>query len=684
MRYKLKQCLSGLLSIIILLTSISIPAFADGDYIGGEGGNTGGSTGKGGDWSTDKQGYRVTVVDNTGAKMCEPVDYWFSTPTGNIAYYRNFKLEGMESGQTSKHILVSDMLSDPSFAGTSGMPPPLIWQNNRAVGNGEALKKWLLAGGNWNTQAGNAGGSGGSTGASTGGSGGGSGSGGSSPTEGWSKTVMDAVISSFRDNALKLLEENMSMYPPTPPQFFTLQLYAYATARCNIITNLQTITTENRDYMIDAIERITNEADLLYQKKYNDWQKYIDRLSITFDDKEVISEIPIAIPLADKPPATETEQKGYINPFLNYKDTSGQFVLDVQKPANYDATILKLGVEDLIENRIAIGGYYVFIEPIVWCTPLDRNWNRYPYGQVYGTITNFGQWANDMNINGGWDDNQLGGQMGSILNYSGAWSLWLNDAIPPKDGIAPNVHVPTKHSVGAGVINGELSKSDEGYALHVYTPNQITAGTHTWDNITYPTGDPGPAPEYTPNTPNPDDPTDPETPTDPTDPETPDNPNNPYKITIIKYYERNDTPESNFTREKNPSSIQIQDEPLYSLEDWFISSTKSIPTSQTTDYDEVKASISNASTGTTPQTVNVVDPNTTLYVKLVAIDPAVIPMGDLVIQQSQISKSISTLHNTAAGWGERTFNFSCASMSGSHIYYDGCGDDDDPCPGHNG
>lgn len=666
MRYKLKQCLSCFAALFILISSLSVIAFADDSYIGGEGGNTGGVTGKGTDWSTDKQGYRVTVVDNTGAKMCEPVDYVFSNPQG-VTEYQNFKLENLSLGEIKQRVLISDMLSDPSFAGTTGMPPPILWESNRAVGNGEALKTWLLAGGNWNTQAGSAGGSGGGGGSTGGGSGG-----GEAPPldyDAWHTGRCDIIIDGFKYMFQECADDNMMVYPPTPPNWVQTDLFRIATERIKALDNID-MPSWAKNYIIAGTQAAVNNIYVGYCTEYKNWEKSTGAQMSARIDTPNINLGAIAIPLAEDAPATE----GYINPFLNYKDTSGQFVLDVQKPADYDATIAKLGIDDLVENRIAIGGYYVFIEPIVWCTPLDRNWTRYS-SQVYGTITNFGQWANDMNGKG-WDDNNLGGQMGSILNYSGSWSLWLNDQIPQKDGQAPNVGIPSG-SVGSGVMNSNLARNDQGYALHVYTPNQITAaGTHTWDNKSFPTGDPGPAPVYTPTPPSAENPGGAENP----DPNNPSDPESPLKITIIKYYERNDIPESNFIREQNPSTIQIQDEPLYSLEDWFISIEKKVPSSQQTDYDDVKSSTSKTSDGTNPSTVDVKDPNTTLYLKLVAQDP--IPEGDLIIQQSQISKSISTLHNTTSGWGIRTFNFNCADMSGSHTYYDDCGDDDDPCPGH--
>ena len=124
--------------------------------------------------------------------------------------------------------------------------------------------------------------------------------------------------------------------------------------------------------------------------------------------------------------------------------------------------------------------------------------------------------------------------------------------------------MPTDPGTNAIIISDAIA-SNYGWGTHIYTKGD--AGTHTWDKINYPDGTPGPAPNPgSPSTPsNPGTPSDPGDPSDPSDPNNPGNPNGGYNITIIKFYENNNQPESNFTREHNPGTIRVEDEPIYRL-----------------------------------------------------------------------------------------------------------------------
>lgn len=201
--------------------------------------------------------------------------------------------------------------------------------------------------------------------------------------------------------------------------------------------------------------------------------------------------------------------------------------------------------------------------------------------------------------------------------------------------------------------------------LQVETP----PSTHTWDDENYPEGDPGPAP-------------DPEK-----DPENikKENPEL-YNINIVKVYRTKDlntgsyTHDGTYVRQENPKTIDIEDEPLYELTKWFISTDYINPGFSTTwEQVESGARVTDES-GTKPARVNVEEPNTTLYV-LLEKSERVAPQIKVTnkISESQLTKSISTSYILdGANWGNYWYQ---AYDEGAELIHTGgacaCSDDDD-------
>lgn len=232
-------------------------------------------------------------------------------------------------------------------------------------------------------------------------------------------------------------------------------------------------------------------------------------------------------------------------------------------------------------------------------TALNWNWECQKTGQDYGNVwlrrgTN-GTFGVGMYVDEEWD---------GVNKY--------NRAIPP-----------TRVNIGgsANVESNWLSRSELyefAYDTHIYTFSSLmNLSTHTWD---YDLGEtPGPAPKVDDIKRN--------------------------KINIIKVYCSKDKEseeviswDGSFLRKENPRSIQIEDEPEYTVEEWKTTRTKNPALPST--WDPVKP-MPHIQKGTSQGTVTL-DPDKptleqTLYVLLVKYEE-VDNEKDLILHESEISR----------------------------------------------
>ncbi len=171
MRKILTRITTGLLSLSMLFTLI-VPAYADYNGSGSGSGSLNGS----GSWWLDKQGVRVTIVDKngntvltggSGGKDYSAIDIVFSEPTGTMLSLTGNKFQGMADGKImrigvgalnnliNKAIDANKYLSElkklPSYTelypdSYSGLPLPILYEGNKYVGNGEAVKEFFIKG----------------------------------------------------------------------------------------------------------------------------------------------------------------------------------------------------------------------------------------------------------------------------------------------------------------------------------------------------------------------------------------------------------------------------------------------------------------------------------------------------------------------------------------------------------
>ena len=169
--------------------------------------------------------------------------------------------------------------------------------------------------------------------------------------------------------------------------------------------------------------------------------------------------------------------------------------------------------------------------------------------------------------------------------------------------------------------------SSVGYGIMTFKLAPGNPGMSTWDNKTYPPTNykPGPAPQVT-------DPNQPDGPYPVGYPSEgseyrPPNPNKDHKFNIVKFYAEKNPDGSyiykeNHTREQAIHTIQIDNEPGYTVDNYYTSSTFTKPTNPTDDYDVWKTNKAPKNTyeGTKSEklVVKATDPDTTLYIRLVS------------------------------------------------------------------
>lgn len=634
---KWRRVLSNLLAITLIITQLPITALAD-NYNGTGSGNQGGTSDSSVyTWSTQKQGYRITIIDQSGNVVADPVDILQSKEPSDGLFFYTSKVEGFKSRTIKpERYYLADILNSSGFDKNNPMPMAISWDNNDvAHAEGDALRQWLMAGeaairvenptnsgnnhipptnsgtGNTNPPADN------------------------KPTEQTKQELKDKqvndIIKAHKAELTKMKNE------------FVRYGYNLEEIKAGLVNYMNWQSNKLGSVGLDdnqkgkIIQSMFEHYTYLYQQAEKEYiEKWSNKNLSLFDSILNLSFFDNLKPLIAY---GAEENKGYMLPLLNY-DVNGEYIFKMKGEDNNKSTGKVRG------EIIAKNDYIVLIEPITWFVPLDRNKNS--YGKyVYGTITNHAQWAAEMNKHG-WDDYGKGGQYMLVTTGTGATSLKLSEdlALDSKTIKAPtDGNKPSRQNT----LVADLSI---GYALHSYKAAYGESGTHTFDSNV------GNIPHSAP---------------DPSNIPLNDGENiNQRTINIIKTYEDNGEHVSTHMRTRNPQSIRIQDEIDYKVDEWF-SSEDFIIANESTTWTQIKNNTSSSNSGKSPTTIKVEDPNTTLYVKLVKKTPVVTTgSGDLIITESQITKSVDTLNT----FGAKVMNFDYQSLSGtcSYTWSTGSGD----------
>ena len=334
--------------------------------------------------------------------------------------------------------------------------------------------------------------------------------------------------------------------------------------------------------------------------------------------------------------------------------------------------------------------YAVIVEPIIW-SRLRKNygtsddWTQYV---VYGTQTNIAEFINMAENAGilpksasGWN---YGGVDVALFGRAGRKAMYLTEninfpaLIQWRDGV-PHIEYDltlkappdAQRRVIAGseldINNDDMRDRTLGWGMHIFYGG--TGGnlpyTVTFDKV-YGGINPHPAPDPS------------------LIPIKPGEDVSLRNINIVKTYMEGDEHIGTYSRNNNPGTILIQDEIIYKVEEWFVSPDY-IETEEGTTWEEITSRTSKSLNGTHSNAVRVMEPDTTLYVKLVVKPPKV---GEAVLEitESQITKAVETIDSNIPNWGAKTMNFNYQSLSGTcdHKYYcEGCsGRNSHLCFGH--
>lgn len=234
-------------------------------------------------------------------------------------------------------------------------------------------------------------------------------------------------------------------------------------------------------------------------------------------------------------------------------------------------------------------GYNLVIEPITWLH--ISTGSAYESYKTYGSYYNIARkWVSKGGKDSGSFYNSYMGSLGNNCLVVSRESKSMDGSKEIKP-ITSAVHRKISETVS-------LIEAGYGLSMHMYSSDFDESGTHTYDPILGTL--PGPAP-------------------DPSDlpQDSPDKGGN--TITIIKNYvtETNGTEQTdgNYTRVKNPHTIEIEDEPNYKVVEWNTSTKEapSIPDGSKTPWSTLIQTSTKTNTGTTPTTVELSNKEKVMY-----------------------------------------------------------------------
>ena len=713
MRKSITQILSSLMVAIMIIAGIPIQALAEqynDNGNGGDGGGTGQSSGSY-TWNENQSGYRITLVNQKFEQVSSTVDFIFSEPSsGGLGwgnnYYTNSRAKSLSNNKDNyKYYSLKNLRLGTAANGYKGVinaypPYPIEFQANgsggyKTVAGGERFKEWFLAGkegmGNiieyesrpvTNT--------GGTTRPNT--------SNDPKPSndmgyiaeftlfadasyredkhweafdivyaQGYyshAQTVIRAQVTATKNAAtFRVIREDIGYNDLVYDEILgslnyyqsiskTYAEFVYITT--SIIRNTLGIDWEPENGLI-IMQRIEQSTGLNTNKETNTGTKLED------------------IPLAEA-------FNGYCDELLNYKENGvNAFTFNVS-PATMtnggrsaDGTLeanQRVVTEVAVENN-----YSIIVEPIFFFRPAMGNSQFLPSypthpNYVYGTMANFVDFYNNEGFKygpGGGAYNAIGGNLGWRCMYVGR--DWVGTdggkitALPSYTG--------TKH---LGNLVSPLA-SPIGYAMHIYNTGATTNNQSTW---------------------NPNDPSIQHAAPIMRELATPTGYSKQYKI--VKYYQdiyTDGTVENAgpFYADDIIPNIDIVDEGSsvnsYKAKDWFVTKTDITSNVGYTSFTDAENGETATQNGTGIATVHLefddanntkADPSDadygerTLFLMLQRNVPLAVPGGGpLILSESEISKSVTTMNAAIPNWGPRTFTFSYANMIDSDSHPVGLG-----------
>lgn len=678
-KYLWMHLMAVILSIItvlnILITALNIVSVV-GVYASEVDGNgntqgTGGSIGTvgygSGGFLKNNEGYRFYIIDNNFNRVSDVYDFTFTTPTAN-RYLTNSRFENISADTShwyreSIDDLVSKVQGSKNASGIKSIYPLTVVEgsNGKFIPHGSEFRYWFIGNGggsigNDHTQV-----SGGSSSSSSKPSSGTSKpSGGSSSSSSSSSTVVSGkdyssyqdLPETFKANVTKFNGLLMDVNSAVQNKIDNAKTKSDQTAIKNLYDERSTAYTKFLNFINtyfkagyypaadnDQVARAAAGAIITYYTGHGSFSnsdarilgnycyaRYRGNAGVLPYNKEyskseanysnlLDSQIPLA-GMEQYPAEALLSRKGFV--------PSG-FNMDVDKDGNVT------GLDALKYKENGQYKYYLVVEPLI-SLGITNSSNQVilrAYGSYYNIVQLWNAVANN-------DNAHLINR--AFMKHYGKQSLIVDKNYPGLNRIKP----VTQNSISLDALtvsqNLQLMDAGIGIGLHVYCAGDIdgtvSSGTHTYDTILGTL--PGPAP-------------------DPSDlpQDSPDKGGN--TITIIKNYvtETNGTEQTdgNYTRVKNPHTIEIEDEPNYKVVEWNTSTKEapSIPDGSKTPWSTLIQTSTKTNTGTTPTAVELSNKEKVMYIKLKKADgisenPEV--TGDWVLNESELTTSVSSKQAT--------------------------------------
>lgn len=715
MRSKFKRHTTLMILICMLFTlTTPIKAYAGITDAGNSGaGSSGGLTGSG-TYSDMQSGYRMYLVDSNFKQVSNTVDLVFTTPSdsifgnGKVDYYTGTRANGKwytDSNEYTRQnigVVLDDINKDK---GTMFKPPSTPIKNSDNGGKtqgGEDFKRWFLEGldtADYSSKQPSYSGNGiTSPDISNGVVGNGDLPRGDGnmivKNYGYRQSIkaeaLDYVIrQGYYVHALRIIQSETDYIRDYISYFRMKGIYSdndiFFSAINQEIAYLNNVTYSNAE----AILCLSQIIDNVFGKTWVFGQpsnKFAYSISDDIDTID-IDDIPLA---GDN---FNGDSKLVCSSLLNYKDKDGTWLFNYNsygKSIIRDKDIDFSGYEDTVVTKAMFDcGFYVVAEPIFWVKPKAVTGLTHP-NYVYGTISNFLDFYAYHNYKYGED----GGWYKTMISKIGWSCMYYSEEIPGVKNF-PKPFDAKKYE-GTQLLPTLKQWKDENWAvaIHCYkttgkpAPDYQVTGYNTW---TYPSTAPdpnGPTKRNADGSVWLDSDGKPE--------------NKDYKIppqgyekeyNILKYYEDlypDGTVEqvAKFIRRENPPQIDVRDEAEYKVRGWYTTKADlkdykedsegyfECPEDDIYTYEQSMNKFGTIQKGDKATTNNPVfldekkltsgsNGEKTLVVVLQRpIIPGAVD-NPLTINESEISKAITTMDTNIPNWGPRDFAFSYASMSGS-------------------
>ena len=467
-----KRLIAFMLAILTLATvsttSINI-AYASGGAGDGAGNISGSGGSKSGTWSSDRTGIRVYVVDKSGNLMSNIVDIISDTKIpqyktaacfgtrgiGHTQIYNPGSIKANEVYDSTANMIGKDptqvIITTANDVGLTGHGMPIQdYKNKVFTTSGETLKNYMLGSSGKLWGGGNSGGGGGTTG----------------------NVEEDNNIGEAVNSLTAALQSRVDAYTKAGYEHSVI-VVMIGEDIISITNDLVSATNSVGEPMFSQDEiSVMVSAMYDFKKKYEAGQT--QTMGLDLPSSLLTAGLTVDVAYADE--NTDGVQlsplydDGYLIDLMDFvipNTTVSLFAFNSASGIKQEdwAINQSTGKSSFI-TTCAQHGYIVFMEPLFYSRLNDRNGYASTF-MFYGTISNYGKFINDKNLNQGWSNgDDVGGNLDRALHKSLAWSMYTENDLQ-LEGKAP-ITRGTKHpNFNDEIPNGNLNNSQWwGFGLH--------------------------------------------------------------------------------------------------------------------------------------------------------------------------------------------------------------------------